>query len=299
VGGQRISGDSSYFTRYEVTAKVTQGLGIRPSEIRKCLRTRVLGQAGVYFRSLASTNDVAKQLASGGMREGTIVLAESQFRGKGRLGRKWFSPEGGLWFSVMLRPRIEPKHVLKLTLLGSVAVVKTLSKLCGIRAEIKWPNDVLITKRKVCGILAETGIKGKNLEFAILGFGINANLDLAAFPRNLRNSATTLKTHLGKEISREILLCSLLENAEVCYDLFESGKFEEILDDWRKLSGFLGSHVRVLDGQRTIEGIALDLDSDGALIVRLKDGNVHKVISGNVIRVIRASRSEEDCNWIS
>jgi BirA family biotin operon repressor/biotin-[acetyl-CoA-carboxylase] ligase len=146
----------------------------------------------------------------------------------------------------------------------------------------------------VCGILTETSIKGKDLNFAVLGLGVNANFDLEAFRRHLGDSAATLKAQLGKEISREILLCKLLENVEICYDLFKSGEFEAILDDWRKLSGFLGSYVRILDGQRAIEGTALDLDTDGALIVRLRDGNIHKVISGDVARIIQARRSKKD-----
>lgn len=249
-----------------------------------------MGQAGLYFRSLASTNDVAKHLASSGMKEGTIVLAENQSRGRGRLGRKWFSPGGGLWFSVILRPRIEPKHALKLTLLGSVAVVKTMKMLYGIGVEIKWPNDVLINGRKVCGILTESSIKGKNLDFAVLGFGVNANFDLESFPRHLRDSATTLKAQLGKEVLREILLCKLLENVEICCDLLKSGRFNAILGDWRKLSGFLGSYVKIADGQMTIEGTALDLDADGALLVKLKDHSIRRVISG-VARVVEMKRS--------
>jgi biotin-[acetyl-CoA-carboxylase] ligase BirA-like protein len=269
---------------------------INPYEIRKCLRTRILGQSGLYFRSLTSTNDTAKQLASSGVKEGTIVLAESQSRGKGRLGRKWFSPEGGLWFSVILRPRIKPKHALKLTLLGSVATVKTLNELYEIGAEIKWPNDILINRGKVCGVLTEASIKGRNLSFAVLGFGINANLDPEVFPRHFRDSVATLKTQLGKKISREILLCELLENVEICYDLFKKGKFETILDDWRKLSGFLGSHVRIFDGQRSIEGTALDLDADGALIIRLRDQNVRRVVSGDVTRMFQMRRSKQHNN---
>jgi biotin-[acetyl-CoA-carboxylase] ligase BirA-like protein len=269
---------------------------INPYEIRKCLRTRILGQSGLYFRSLTSTNDTAKQLASSGVKEGTIVLAESQSRGKGRLGRKWFSPEGGLWFSVILRPRIKPKHALKLTLLGSVATVKTLNELYEIGAEIKWPNDILINRGKVCGVLTEASIKGRNLSFAVLGFGINANLDPEVFPRHFRDSVATLKTQLGKKISREILLCELLENVEICYDLFKKGKFETILDDWRKLSGFLGSHVRIFDGQRSIEGTALDLDADGALIIRLRDQNVRRVVSGDVTRMFQMRRSRQHNN---
>ena len=273
---------------------MTKGSWINPSEIRKCLHTRVLGQAGLYFRLLTSTNDIAKQSASGGMKEGILILAENQLKGKGRRGREWFSPGGGLWFSVILRPRVEAKHAPKLTFLGSVAVVKTLNKLYGIRAEIKWPNDVLISRKKVCGILTETNIKGKTLNFAVVGFGVNANLDLEDFPPHLRDSVTTLKAQLGKEVSREILLCELLENVEICYDLFKSGNFEDTLDGWRELSVFLGSYVRILDGQRAIEGTALDLDAGGALIVRLKDHSKHKVIFGDAATVVEVSRSRRD-----
>jgi biotin-[acetyl-CoA-carboxylase] ligase BirA-like protein len=277
-----------------MTEVLTEDSRINPSEVRECLHTRILGQAALYFRTLTSTNDIAKQLAMRGTKEGTIVLAENQSNGKGRLGRKWVSPEGGLWFSVIFRPKVKPKHALKLTLLGSVAVVKTVNTLYGLRAEIKWPNDVLINQKKVCGILTESEIKGKNLNFAVLGFGINANLDLNAFPQHLRSSATTLKTQLRKEISREILLCRLLENVEACCDLFRNRKFETILDDWRRLSGFLGSYVEILDNQQKIEGRALDLDADGALIVRLKDQNIHKVISGDVARIVQAKRPEHN-----
>jgi BirA family biotin operon repressor/biotin-[acetyl-CoA-carboxylase] ligase len=154
----------------------------------------------------------------------------------------------------------------------------------------------LINGRKVCGILAESSIKGKSLDFAVLGFGINANFDLEIFPRHLRNCATTLKAQLRKEVSREILLCKLLENLEISYDLLKRGKFEGILDDWRKLSGFLGSYVRIQDGQRMIEGTAVDLDAGGALIVNLIDGSVRKVLSGDVIRVIQMGLPGHDGN---
>ena len=273
-----------------MTEVLTENSRISPSEVRECLHTRILGQAALYFRTLTSTNDIAKQLAAIGTKEGTIVVAEIQSNGKGRLGRKWVSPEGGLWFSVIFRPKVRPKHALKLTLLGSVAMVKTVNRLYGLRAEIKWPNDVLINQKKVCGILTESEIQGKNMNFAVLGFGINANLDLNAFPQHLRDSATTLKAQLRKRISREILLCRLLENVETCYDLFKNRKFETILDDWRRLSGFLGSYIEILDGQRKVEGRALDLDGDGALIVRLKDQNIHKVISGDVAKIVQAKR---------
>jgi len=263
---------------------------ISSSKIRECLHTRILGRSVLYFRTLTSTNDFAKQLAARNMKEGTVVVAENQSSGKGRLGREWVSPEGGLWFSIILRPLMQPKDAAKLTLLGSVTVARTVSKLYGLKAEIKWPNDVLINQRKLCGILTEGEINGKTLHFAVLGFGVNANFNLEALPKHLGESATTLKEQLGREISREILLCRLLENAEAYYDMLSNGKFEAILNDWRKLSGFLGSYVKIISCREKIEGWAVDLDDDGALIVRLKDQTTHRVISGEVARIVQVKR---------
>jgi len=260
------------------------------SKVRECLRTRILGRSILYFRTLASTNDVAKQLATKNMKEGTVIVAENQSSGRGRVGREWVSPEGGLWFSILLRPLVQPTNAAKLTLLGSVTVARTISKLYGLKTEIKWPNDILINKRKLCGILTEGEIRGKTLHFAVLGFGVNANFNLEALPKHLRDSATTLKEQRGREISREILLCRLLENAEAYYDLLCNGKFEAILNDWRKLSGFLGSYVEIVNDRERIEGWAIDLDNDGALIVRLIDQTTRRVISGDVTRIVQVKR---------
>jgi len=258
---------------------------IKPPKVKENLRTKILGQAIVYFQELNSTNDFAKELAVRGAREGTIVVAETQTMGKGRFKRKWISPENGLWFSIVLKPNAPLKHAQKLTLLASVAVAKTINRLYGLEAQIKWPNDVLINQKKVCGMLTESRIKGEKVDFAILGIGINANFNVESIPRHLREEATTLKEELGKEIKREILLCELLAEIESHYELFRRRRFEEILEYWRRLAGFLGSNVEVKSDEETVEGQAIDIDDDGALIIRLKDETFVTVTSGDIVKI--------------
>jgi BirA family biotin operon repressor/biotin-[acetyl-CoA-carboxylase] ligase len=185
---------------------------------------------------------------------------------------------------------MRPRDAAKLTLLGSVVVAKTISELYELKAEIKWPNDILISQRKLCGILTEGEIREEKLRFAVLGFGLNANFSLEALPKHLRELATTLNEQLGRKISREILLFSLLQNADKYYEMLSDGKFETILNDWRRLSGFLGSYVEIASCREKIEGWAVDLDNDGALIVRLKDQTTQRVISGEVARIVRVKR---------
>jgi len=264
---------------------------MNPSKVKEHLQTKTLGRRGLYFRQLTSTNEIAKGLARRGLREGAIIVAETQTSGKGRLGREWTSPEGGLWLSVMLRPNVQSRHAAKLTLLASVAVAKTISKLYGLRAEVKWPNDVLLDQKKVCGILTEGEIQGHNIDFAVLGVGINANISLKALPEHLRHSATTLKYQLKKEISRETLLCELLKETEFYYDLFGKGEFEAILSDWRRLASFLGSIVEITGGEETVRGLATDIDENGALVIRLEDQTVQRVTSGDM-RIIRKEHPE-------
>jgi len=260
---------------------------IQPSKVKENLRTRILGQPVLYFRILTSTNDIAKELAVRGINEGTVVVAETQTTGKGRFKREWTSPEAGLWFSIILKPNVPLKQAPKLTLLASVAVAKTINRLYGLRSEIKWPNDVLIDRKKVCGILTEGQIVGETLGFAILGIGINANFNIGAFPTRLKEAATTLREELGRKIERETLLCEVLAEIESYYELLRRGRFEVILDDWRRLAGFLGAYVEIDCDGRRIQGWAVDVDDDGALIVRLKDKTLLRVISGDVVKVVQ------------
>jgi biotin-[acetyl-CoA-carboxylase] ligase BirA-like protein len=225
---------------------------------------------------------MAKELALIGAKEGTVVAAETQTSGKGRLSREWISPAGGLWFSVILRPKVSPEHASKLTLLAAVTVAKTLDKLYHLKPEVKWPNDVLIDGKKVCGILTEASTKGEHLNFVVVGFGINANFPLSKLPVFLRGSSTTLQEKLNKQVDVETLLCAVLEETEHYYTVFTKGIFETILAEWRRLAKFLGSHVYVTSLNEKVEGWATDVDEQGALIIRLKDHTTRKIVAGDV-----------------
>jgi len=259
---------------------------IKPPKVKENLRTRILGQVVVYFKELPSTNEIAKELAARSIREGTIVVTETQTVGRGRFKREWISPYGGLWFSVILRPKVQPKQAPMPTLLASVAVAKTIKRLYGLRTEIKWPNDVLVNQKKVCGILTEGQTMDGTLNFAILGIGINANFNIEAFSPLLRETATTLREELGRDVEREILFCEVLAEVESYYELFQRGKLEAIVNDWRRLTGFLGSYVVIQSDGGKIEGWAVDLDNDGALIVKLKDETSVRVTSGDIVKII-------------
>jgi BirA family biotin operon repressor/biotin-[acetyl-CoA-carboxylase] ligase len=225
---------------------------------------------------------MAKLFAQKLLRDGTVVIAERQTKGRGRLNREWVSPPKGLWFSIVLRPRVEARHLPKLTLLASVAVAKTLRRLYGLKAEIKWPNDVLVNDRKVCGILTEAETKGESAEFAVVGIGINANFDLSALPKSLEDSSTTLKHELKREIRCEVLLGSLLEEMESLYELFSRERFDQLLDEWRSLASMLGVSVEIRVDEEKIRGQAINIDQNGALILRSKDGVTRTVAFGDL-----------------
>jgi BirA family biotin operon repressor/biotin-[acetyl-CoA-carboxylase] ligase len=255
---------------------------LRPQMVKAELQTKVIGKTIHSFRQLTSTNDIAKELAKKGAAEGTVIVADTQTHGRGRLDRTWISPQGGLWFSIILRPKVNPRDAPQLTFMMSVAVAKTINKLYGLKAEIKWPNDVLVNDKKVCGILTETSTKGNLLNYAAVGVGVNANLSLNNLPANLRGSSTTLKDELKREIQLETFLRSLLEEIEHYYNLLTQRKFNIILSEWKQLSRFLGSYVQITSLDEKIEGWATDIDENGALIIKLQDQTTRKIISGDV-----------------
>jgi len=255
---------------------------ILPQKVKNELQTKVVGRTVHFFRQLTSTNEIAKALALRGAKEGTVIVAETQTQGRGRVGREWASPSGGLWFSIIMRPKVSPKNAPQLTLTVSVAVAKIIEKLFNLETKIKWPNDVLIKDKKVCGILTETSTTGKALNFAIVGVGINANFNRQDLPANLRSSSTTLKEEMNGEIDCQALLRSLLEETEHHYNLFTQGRFHAILAEWKRLSKFLGSYVEVISFGEKVEGWATDIDEDGALIIKLRDNTTRKIISGDV-----------------
>jgi len=256
---------------------------INVNKLQEGLCTKRLARSIFFRREIPSTNDWAKELAAFGAGEGTVAIAETQTAGRGRLGRKWVSPKGGLWFSIILRPELTSSKAFTIIYAAGLAVVEALQQSCGLRAETKWSNDVLVRGRKVCGVLSETNVTGDRVNYLIAGIGINVNFDAQkVFPDELGRSATSLMNELGRKVPLEELFRALLEKLESTYEELLSEGFELILGRWKEHAGFLGRKVEVTTETGKLQGIALDVDSEGALLVRLEDGKVTRVFVGDV-----------------
>ncbi len=254
-----------------------------PSEIKWSLKTRTLGREVISYKKIDSTNTAAYDMAKKGIKEGVVVVADEQTKGRGRLGRTWASPaRGGVYLSCILRPAMSPGEVPKLTLAASISVAKTIREVSGLTAVIKWPNDVLINSKKVSGILLEMKAEQDRLDFVIIGIGINVNTPLKLLPK----IGTSIAGELGEEISRIKLTQVLLENLEANYRLVTNGDFSKVIDEWKDLTDMLGSRIRITLPNREFEGQAIDVDSDGTLLVRLDNGFIEKIFSGDV-RLLR------------
>ncbi len=252
---------------------------LSPARIKDGLRTNLIGKNIQYFKETESTNIIARQMA-GSVEEGTVVIAESQTGGLGRLGRKWISPEGGIWFSVILKPKMQPLYAPRITLLAGVAAAKVIRGY-GLPAKIKWPNDVLINNKKVCGILTEIGAEMDSINYVILGIGIDANVDTETFPDEVRDLSTSLKKEMGHEIDRVEFVQRLLSLLESLYLKFQKEGFSSILEEWRNMSATIGEWVKITTQTRTIYGEAIGVDSEGALILETGEGKLEKIVAGN------------------
>ena len=245
--------------------------------------TKVVGRDIRVFEETTSTNDVIEKLARDGVKEGAVVFAESQTKGRGRLGRKWMSPtRKGLWFSVLLRPNLQPQETTQLTVASATALRRAIHSVTGLSAEIKWPNDLLIGGKKVVGILTEMSAEVDRVRHVILGIGVDVNQDAAEFPVELRKIATSLKIEAGGEISRAELATEILRELDVDYVRICGGKFSQVADEWEAGCATIGKKVSVQMGSRLIRGCAEALDDDGALLVRTEHGHLERVIGGDV-----------------
>jgi BirA family biotin operon repressor/biotin-[acetyl-CoA-carboxylase] ligase len=256
---------------------------IRIGQLQDSLCTKRLGRTILFSREVDSTNKWAKELTMYGACEGTVVIAETQTRGRGRLGREWVSPTGGLWFSLILRPKLRPAEAVKLTFAAGLAVTKVLREMFGLKSETKWPNDVLVNGRKICGILTEMNTTGETVNFVVVGVGVNANFDVEkALPEQLKKVATSLENELGRKVQLEELFGGLLERLENLYELFTKKGFNPVLEEWKNYAGFLGYQVEVISPTEKLSGLALDVDHDGALVLRLEDGTMRRIFVGDV-----------------
>ena len=244
-------------------------------------KTKIVGRDIRVFEETSSTNDVAEKLARDGVKEGVVVFAESQTKGRGRLGRKWLSPtRKGLWFSVLLRPNFRPQETTQLTVISATALRRAIKTVCSVTADIKWPNDILIGGKKVCGILTEMSAEVDRVRHVILGIGVDVNQ--TEFPAELRKLATSLKIEAGEEISRAELATEILRELDADYARVCAGKFSEVADEWESACVTIGKSVTVHIGDRKFRGRAESLDDDGALLVRTEHGHLERIIGGDV-----------------
>ena len=250
---------------------------LSPASITCNLGTRFIGQRILYYPRLKSTNEVAKREVQRGTTEGTVVIAGEQTAGRGRLEHVWLSPKGSIALSIILYPGAV--YLPSLIMLASLAVVRSIEAVTGLRSRIKWPNDVLVNGKKVCGILIESELRGKSVDYAIIGIGVNVNLRFSDFPEILP-AATSLSDELGRDIPLPALIRRLLVKIEELYLILLAGG--SIYEEWRNSLVTLGKEVRVESAEATYEGIAESVARDGSLQLRHSDGSLSKIIAGDV-----------------
>ncbi len=256
---------------------------LHADDLSSRIQTKIIGRDIRVFQETTSTNDVIEKLARDGVKEGAVVFAETQTKGRGRLGRKWISPAGkGLWFSILLRPDIRPQEATQLTVASATALFRAIQSQTNLTPEIKWPNDILIGGKKVAGILTELSAELDQVKYVILGLGVDVNLNAGEFPVELRKSATSLKTETGQSINRAALAAAFLQEFDVDYRRVCDGDFEKVADEWQRHCATIGNNVTVAIGERKIFGRAESLDADGALLIRTLHGHLERIIGGDV-----------------
>lgn len=265
-------------------------MDIKAEEIKKALASKTveIGKEILVYDEVESTNSKAYELLKQGYPSGTVVIADRQTKGKGRLGRTWISPAGkNLYLSVALKPNIPPKYATLVTLTSVVACTTALRRHTDIAVMIKWPNDMLVDDKKVGGILTEMKIEGEKIKAAVVGIGINVNMSEEEIPEEIKEIATSLKICKGEDFSRSLLVVEIIKEFDKWYQLLEKRNRKTIIDRWMQLSGTIGRQVRVVLTDRELTALAEAIDEEGRLIVRLEDGSYEKICAGDVT-LIRA-----------
>jgi BirA family transcriptional regulator, biotin operon repressor / biotin---[acetyl-CoA-carboxylase] ligase len=262
-------------------------MNLNQEELEKSLAGKFIGHRLHYYESIGSTNDEAFRLGAEGAPEGTAVIAESQSAGKGRMQRLWHSPAGAnIYTSIILRPGFEPVRAPQLSIAAGVAVAETLNYYCPDKARLKWPNDVLLEEKKVCGMLAQMKIAESGIDFVVLGIGINVNIKADQFPRDIQNTAASLAMFAGKEISRCELIIRLYENVAKWYRELQQKGFDLIKEKWLSLTPMIGNPVQVLFREEALNGKAIGLADDGSLVL-LTAGNKEVKVSAGDATIIK------------
>jgi BirA family biotin operon repressor/biotin-[acetyl-CoA-carboxylase] ligase len=257
---------------------------IKRDEISKNLNTKYIGKDIYIFNEVMSTNTIAKFLSMNGVGNGAVVISEKQTKARGRSGKNWESPLGGVWLSIILNPNVNHSKIPLITLATGVAVENTLKRIGVKNAEIKWPNDILIHGKKVCGILTEAITSFNTIESVIIGVGIDANISIENFPEELRENMITLNDEIGEKVDENLLIKLFLEEFEKISEQFINEEYETILKEWRKNSYTIGKIVEVHEPfSKPYDGYVLGISRDGSLVVEKIDGTLEKVISGECI----------------
>jgi len=277
---------------YKIEATTAKGYKLikTPEFSVEELRTLIRGDIGreiVFLESIDSTNTFAMELAEKGAPHGTVVIADSQSKGKGRLGRTWVSPpKKNIYMSVILRPDIGPKDATLLTIMTAVSCAKGVMKSTGLKAEIKWPNDLMVSHRKLGGILTEIKSDPDRIIFAVIGIGINVNMISGSFPPDIKPVATSIREELGQMQSRTLIISEILKEIEAWYCVMKREGRRPLLEEWKQLSSTIGKKVKVVAGKETLTGIAEGIDDEGMLILKLPSG-AHKKINAGDLTVLR------------
>ena len=255
---------------------------ITKEKICEKLETEDLAKEILCFRKVFSTNSIAKFLANHDAEEGTILISEIQTNARGRLGKKWEAPDGGVWMSMILRPQVPPARIGLITLATGVAIAKAIRSL-GVDAKIKWPNDVLIHGNKISGVLTEVNATFNEIDWVVVGIGIDSNLKLEDFSEDIRIGTTTLTEELPSKVDENELIAIFLNEFEKVYQLYKDGEIETILKDWRDLSDTIGKYVNITQtGGKITQGYVIGINNEGSLIIERQDGTLEKIISGEL-----------------
>lgn len=275
---------------YEIEAVSNKGYRLVSSpdlltleEIEPYLTSSVIGRKIIHFDTIGSTNIEAKKNSDEEDAHGTVVISEEQVSGRGRLGRQWVSPKyKGIWMSIILKPDLSPMDAVKLTQIAAAAVALASAEL-GIKALVKWPNDIVVNHKKVCGILTEMNAELTKIHYVIVGIGINVNIDDQDFPEDIKSIATSLKIESKNEVNRQKLTGKILSQFEILYNKFiKENDIEASVKICREYSALLGKEILVISREGNIPAKALDIDEAGRLIVQYDDGTIEKLISGEV-----------------
>ena len=258
---------------------------LKPSLVRSQLATEIIGRRIIYFRTIDSTNTCALEMAARGAPEGTVVIADEQTRGKGRLGRKWRSPPGkGIYLSIVLRPRIKVEFLAHFSIISALAVAETVEGLSPSPPDIKWPNDILLHHRKVAGVLVELGTENDLVSYLIVGIGLNLLQKEDDFPSELRGKATSILIEGGKVFCREEVVVELLQNFDHWYKVLLTSGATPIMQRWRDYSHhWIGKEVKVVTPEGEFFGISEGIGDDGRFLVRKGDGELKEVWAADIV----------------